>query len=126
MKLYTAIASAIGARARCSDDWLARWDDRLDDIARNILPRGSGFDSGMKIDLEKSTAEKIVIHADFHHMNEGGYYDGWTEHTVTIRPSLQFGIDITVSGRNRNEIKDYIAETFHHVMTREFQWKAES
>jgi hypothetical protein len=45
-------------------------------------------------------------------MNEGGYYDGWTEHQVIITPSLQHGFDVRVTGQDRNEIKDYLAELF--------------
>jgi hypothetical protein len=48
-------------------------------------------------------------------MNDTGYYDGWTEHTVTVTPSFS-GINIRVSGRNRNDIKDYIHETFSYAL----------
>jgi len=44
-------------------------------------------------------------------MDESGGYGGWTEHYVTVTPTFT-GIDIKVSGKNRNEIKDYIAEAF--------------
>jgi hypothetical protein len=54
-------------------------------------------------------------------MNDAGYYDGWTYHVVTVRPSLAFEIDLRVSGPNRNDIKSHIAETFHHALTLEFE-----
>ena len=44
-------------------------------------------------------------------------YDGWTNHTLTVRASLQFGIDLTISGRNRNQIKEYLYETFQCALT---------
>ena len=50
---------------------------------------------------------------------ETGMYDGWTEHTVTVRPSLQFGFRLSISGRNRNGIKDYIAEVFGEILNTE-------
>jgi hypothetical protein len=52
-------------------------------------------------------------------MNDSGYYDGWTEHVVTVTPSFIGGFNIRVSGRNRNDIKGYIAESFHHILKME-------
>jgi len=122
--LYVEIASLIGARARCMSpganesqrDWVDRYAERLEWIARNVLPSGSGIDSGTKIDLDRSTEEKIVLTCGYHHMNEGGYYAGWTEHTITVRPSLVCGITIKVSGRDRNSIKDYLHTQFLYVL----------
>jgi hypothetical protein len=73
-------------------------------------PRGSGFDNGTTVEIGRGGT--LVFETAFHHMNDGGYYDGWTEHTVRVKPCLQWGFDLTVSGRNRNNIKDYIAEVF--------------
>ena len=105
---------------------LARYQDGRETIEQDareklaqlqsILPSGSGFDDGTQIDLDRSTPEKIVLSTSFHHMNDGGYYDGWTEHVVTVRPSFVYGLDIHVSGRNRNGIKEYITETFHFAL----------
>jgi hypothetical protein len=119
MTLAERIASRIAARANCersgNSEWFQRHGEALEEL-RAQLPSGSGFDSGTIIDLGKSTAEKIVLQTSFHHMNEYGTYDGWTDHTVTVRASLISGIDLTVSGRNRNGIKEYIHEIFHHVL----------
>ena len=54
-------------------------------------------------------------------MNENGMYDGWSEHTITVHPSLQFGFRLTVSGRDRKEIKDYLHETFDFVLREEVE-----
>ena len=51
-------------------------------------------------------------------MNEHGFYAGWTKHMVTVRPSLAFGLDVRIGGRDRNAIKDYLAEVFLHALTR--------
>jgi hypothetical protein len=51
-------------------------------------------------------------------MTEGGMYDGWTEHTVVVTPSLAFGINIRITGRNRNDIKDYLHDVFHEALTK--------
>lgn len=47
-------------------------------------------------------------------MNDNGCYDGWTEHRITVRPEFD-GVSITVSGSNRNDIKDYISYIFYDM-----------
>jgi len=104
--LYREFSSLIGAIAWCNESGNSEWHGKHHDSLNRLLdfmPSGSGVDSGTKLDLETSTPEKLVFHADYHHMNECGMYDGWTEHTITVRPSLQFGITLSVSGRNRND-----------------------
>ena len=85
-------------------------------INANILPSGSGFDNGTQFDVENSTMDKLVFTTSFHHMSEHGYYTKWTDHTVTVTPSFH-GLNIKVSGRNRNDIKDHIAECFDCLLT---------
>lgn len=58
-----------------------------------------------------------MFETSVHHMNPDGYYDGWTEHTVTVTPSFIGRFDLKVSGRDRNGIKDYIAEVFGSVLS---------
>lgn len=112
------IATVTPAKANCAaagnTDWLHKWGDILEYIEKNVLPSGSGFDNGTTI--ESADSRMIKLSTAFHHMDDAGYYDGWTEHTVTVRAEFG-GFDIAVSGRNRNDIKDYIAETFHHVLS---------
>lgn len=117
-KLIEHIAGILWARDNTTnEEWKARYCDLLLEIERECLPSGSGFDNGTKIDHLKSTPEKIVLITSYHHMNEGGYYNGWTEHTVTVTPSFVFQLNMKVTGRNRNEAKEYIADTFRHVLS---------
>ena len=122
LPLYRAIATAVAARTNCdasgNSEWEQKWYIRLQELEKE-LPSGSGFDSGTTIDLDKSTGEKLVLHTSFHHMNDGGYYDGWTDHTVTVRPSFIGGFDVRVSGRNRNDIKGYVADMFVESLDQE-------
>lgn len=117
--LYSELALAIEARRNCitsgNEEWLIKWTDRVREL-QDMLPSGSGIDCGTKVNLPKSRAEKLVLTASFHHMNEAGYYDGWTEHTITVTPSFS-GLNIRVSGRNRNDIKDYLCDTYYHTLT---------
>lgn len=114
--LYRALAQLAQARHNCvragNQVWLEKHEAGIKQLS-GFLPSGSGLDAGPKIHLDASHGEKLVfVDCDYHHMNEGGYYDGWTEHTVTAKGSLSHGVQISISGRNRNEIKDYIHEVF--------------
>lgn len=126
-----AIASKLEARTNClhsgSKEWRERHTEKLEALTRihtetleslvkNYLPSGSGFDDGVTLDLEGSTVDRVVFHTSFHHMNDNGYYDGWTEHTITVTPSFT-GINIEVTGKNRNDIKDYIVGAFYEALT---------
>jgi hypothetical protein len=123
--LIQHIASTVRALANCE-----RMGDRADAIAKHkktlinlakLLPSGSGINSGTKIDADRSSGEKVVLTAGFHHMNDSGFYDGWTEHTITIRPAFD-GLNVTISGRDRNQIKEYLCELYDYALTRRYSW----
>lgn len=121
-KTYEHLVSAVQARINCLNSnpvnpWHEKHEETINAIVKQIMPSGSGIDCGTKIDLDKSSGEKLVFTFGFHHMNEGGYYDGWTEHTLTVKSSLQFGIELTISGRNRNYIKEYLYDTYRYALT---------
>jgi hypothetical protein len=120
-KLYQIMASLIQARINCrasgNREWFERHTDRLEHLAKCYLPSGGGFDNGSKLDLSESTPERIVLSAPYHHMNDGGMYDGWSEHTVIVTPSLASGFNLRITGRDRNAIKAYIAECFYDALT---------
>ena len=118
--LYRELADAIQAKKNCqtagNTEWLDRWDDTIK-LLVNHLPSGSGI-SGTTLDEDSSHAEKLVFTFSFYHMNDNGYYDGWTEHTLTVTPSFD-GINLRISGRNRNDIKDYLYEMYHYALTQD-------
>ena len=87
-------------------------------LEREFLPSGSGFNNGTRIDLDACTESKLVFTTSFHHTDEGGSYDGWTDHKVTVLATFGDHL-IKVTGRNRNEIKDYIADYFYSPMSLE-------
>jgi hypothetical protein len=84
-------------------------------LLEQYLPSGSGFDNGTTLNVDKSTPQKLVFNTAFHHLSEHGYYTKWTDHTVTVRPAFQ-GLDIRVSGRNHNDIKEYIEGCFDYCL----------
>lgn len=119
--LIELIATLVVAIHNCQQtnnvEWLARHTATLENLARERLPSGSGFDSGSTVDLDRSSGQTIRINTAFHHMDEHGGYDGWTHHVVTIRANLAHGFTVHVSGRDRNGIKDYIADAFSAALT---------
>ena len=114
--LYKAIAREI-ARSRSNNPTHAELGAEALERLESHLPSGSGLDLGPRIDDRSRENHIVISHCDFHHMSEHGFYDGWTEHTVVITPSLAWGIDVRVTGRDRNEIKEYIGEIFHDNLT---------
>lgn len=119
MTLASDIVNTLVARKNCEKsgnvEWREKWADRLDSLVSE-LPSGGGFDAGTTLDEDKSGPTRLVFQTSFHHMNDGGMYDGWTEHTVTVVPTFT-GLDVKVSGANRNDIKDYIAEVFVSLLS---------
>jgi hypothetical protein len=110
--LIQAIMACAGCVERCkannNAEWLPRWQKRLTSLYA-LLPSGSGIDNGTKIRTMESW--KLTLIADFHHMNDQGVYDGWTEHVVTVRPDWR-GIRVNVSGPNRDKIRDHLVELY--------------
>ena len=122
MKVYEALASAV--LSSCTPNELHRenWEDKAERLTKELMPSGSGVDSGTKLLWEKMHSKgkwngKLVFKADFHHMDENGYYDGWTEHVVTVKPHLVFDLTVTISGSDRNMIKDFLRDLFYCVLT---------
>lgn len=116
------IASRIVARSNCerlgNADWHRIHGDIVRDIGKDYLPRGSGIDSGSYVDQDASRPDRVVICTEFHHMNDVGMYDGWTSHSVVVTPTFD-GIDVRVTGRDRNGIKDYLADVFRDALMAE-------
>jgi hypothetical protein len=50
-------------------------------------------------------------------MNENGFYTGWDDFAVIVKPSLAFGADITVRGGGDGATREYLGETFHYALT---------
>mgnify|MGYP000897664318 FL=1 len=119
MKFYSAIASAFAARANCersgNSEWFERHTERIRVLVREHAVSGSGFDSGTSFSFDASLPDRLVFVVEFHHMSEHGYYDGWTSHFVIVTPSLAHGFNLRITGRDRNDIKDYIGEVFHNL-----------
>jgi hypothetical protein len=122
--LYKELAQVIGAYHRTSDlERQNRHAAFARAIANDRLPSGSGLDAGCRLDVQASTAEKLVIRSSYHLLNSGGYYIGWIDFTVVVQPSLAHDIDIRITGPfgRRQDLKDYLAETFDQALRKEYE-----
>lgn len=87
---------------------------QVEDRVKKYMPSGSGFDAGTQLDWDRSTKNRLVFTTEYHHMDEHGGYDGWTTHDVIVKPDLCFDFTLRITGRDRNQIKDYIYQEFNH------------
>jgi hypothetical protein len=119
--LYHALSVAIQARANSiksnNTEWEIKWKERICSLAHNFLPSGAGIDKGSWVNMDTSHAERIVIHLSYHHMDGNGYYDGWTDHTIIATPSFWNHVNLRISGRDRNEVKEDLHAAFYDALT---------
>jgi hypothetical protein len=127
--IYQHIARKVTAERNCEVSGNTEWYDKhglaLHRIEADHLPSGSGIDCGTRIDMDKTTADKIVLNSNYHCMDEHGFYDGWIGFTVTIKPSLLHGITLDIKGpfSDRHgkyaDLKDYLGDVFYTCLDNE-------
>ena len=124
-KLYVKMAGLVMALRNSvesgREEWVLKHTQALKLLTKDHMPSGAGFDNGTKIVLEECTEEKLVFTTSFHHMNENGVYDGWTEHKVIVKPSLFSGFVLKITGKDRNDTKDYIHASFVDCLYQEIE-----
>lgn len=127
-----ALASAVMSRLNCRDYieqhknepkkvehwsiWADRHESTIERIEDEYLPRGSGFDKGCTVNLAKSNNQFIIINADFHHVNEHGFYTEWTSHKVIVTPAF-INFNMRITGPNKNDIKEYMYDVFGNILS---------
>lgn len=126
--LIESIASSVAAYHNCvksnNTDWQNKHVETIASLEK-MLPSGSGIDNGTKIDIDRSSADKVVLIVGFHHMNENGYYDGWTEHDIIVTPAFIGGVNLRITGRDRNQIKDHLYDTYAYALCQPAERSAE-
>lgn len=110
------LANLINAIKTCKPDWADKHNSTIDEMEK-LLPHGSGIDGICEIDRTNSTKDKIIVNFEYHHMDDGGFYDGWTDHKLILTPSFIGGYDMRITGRDRNQIKDYLYDLFSSIFT---------
>jgi hypothetical protein len=110
IKVYQALARTFAAWEHCqnhesSNRFATQHEQTIIGLIRETSPSGSGIDSGVSFDFDESKNDRLVIRFDYHHMNGDGFYCGWTNQTLTIKPSLQSGFELccTINGKPDDE-----------------------
>jgi hypothetical protein len=115
-KIYQSLALKIRAMDNCqkskNETWLKHHHNFILELMEKTAPSGSGIDCGTEIDICACNANKLVFIVKFHHMNENGFYDGWTQHNIIVTPDLVRNFNLRVTGRDRNQIKEYLHEVY--------------
>jgi len=89
-------------------------EERIEQLEKE-LPSGSGIDSGCRILIPESGEKRVVISFSYHHMKDG-YYTGWTNHKLIVTPNLVNDYDMRITGKDRDFLKDYLYDTFGHIL----------
>ena len=116
-EIYSRLMAIENCKKSSNSEWLDKHTEKLIELEKS-LPSGSGIDCGTKIDTRDLKANQFKLTVSFHHMDENGFYDGWTDHVITVRPSFG-GLDLTISGKNKNDIKEYLLDTYYYALTKE-------
>ena len=106
MKVYQKMARLVDWNP--TGGYIISKNEQMEDLVKNYLPSGSGFDGDISID-EKSTDEKIIIHVEYHHMDINGFYDGWSTFKVIITASMAYNYSMQVKGES------VVRKYFYHV-----------
>lgn len=84
-----------------------------------LLPKGNGIEAGCAI-LLKSTRNKIVIDTAYNHPNGSYVATRWTNHQVVVTPAFEGEINIRITGKNENDIKDFLFDVFREALMKEY------
>ena len=125
MKVYQKMARLVDWNP--TGEYVSSKEKQLRDLILNYLPSGSGFDGNINID-KKSTDKKIILHVEYHHMNDNGFYDGWSTFKIIITPSLAYDYSMQVKGETvvkkyfyDGVFKNYIIDTFIPYLDKEME-----
>lgn len=128
MKLYQVFSTHRIAFLNCltkknaqSQEWADQHKELILQLVKEKMPSGSGIDTGTTWVEDFSPDEKLQFSCDYHHMNQHGFYDGWTHHIITVTPSFRdFNLDI--QGEDRNDVHEYLAEVYRDALLQDFEY----
>lgn len=126
-KAIEVISMAFDAYQNCvknnNQEWQQRHCETIKQICSKVMPHGSGLDgTEIELDMDASKPNKFVfVNLDFHHMDENGMYDGWSNHTAIVTPTFA-GFNVKITGTNRNDTKDYLAEMIDAALNTKLEY----
>ena len=111
--LAAALVAAHAWRKTVTPQYADECDKRIAAL-ESSLPSGSGINSGTTV--EYAGPNKIVLSCGFHHIDEHGFYDGWTYHKIIVKPTFNGHLHVRVTGRDRNLIKEHLADIYREAL----------
>ena len=109
--LYKELAGRLIALDNCRKAGNTEWETRHAKVISGLCSK-----YGILIDLEESDPNRLVFHVTQAHYTTHGYDDGCTDHDVIVTPDLFFDLEIRITGRNKNDVKDGIYQEYDAVL----------
>ncbi len=130
--LAAYFACKLDAHANCVRSGNQTWQDRhteaCERAALELLPSGSGFDSGTPAPtlIYGVRFPALRFTTEYHHMSENGYYTHWSEWSVIVWPTFsRFDCDGYMQSYHdcetmaeMEDFADYIGDEFHHALSK--------
>jgi hypothetical protein len=102
--------------------------DDLQELVKFWMPSGSGIDCGTQIVIGASNPTKLHFTFDYHHMNQHGFYCGWTSHGLIVCADFD-DFTMQIIGQHRSKKKhetqifhDYLYDTFRHALLETYNY----
>ena len=103
-----------------------------DSVVKNVegliskhFPHGSGFDSKPEFSFDLSAYNKWIIFQSYHHMNDNGYYCGWSHFKIIVTPCFVGGFEIKIIAKHssrecskRFNNDDYFYEVYYECLNK--------
>jgi hypothetical protein len=116
MKLYQKIAKVLSQK---------NWAKRAKELSllQELLPNGNGIreHEGLAVILLESTKKRIVIETTYWPPHDSYETTRRTVHQLVITPSFEGEINIRVTGKNENNVKEYLQDIFREALMKEYE-----
>lgn len=86
-KIYQRLAELVIWNPPKDSKWVDKKEEEIEAVMKTA-PHGSGIDGDVILIEKDSSDTKIVIKAQYHTMNQGGYYGEWITAIITISATL--------------------------------------
>ncbi len=92
--------------------------ENIESALGDCLPHGSGINSSWEFSWQRDGS--IVCANSFHCMNDVGYYDGWADFKVVIKPDSEFRLMFVGKTAQykaaRYQLRECIEELVYHAL----------
>lgn len=115
LKLYQHIAKNLNWQP--NENFVDQREDNLDKL-EGLLPSGSGIDCGSRIDRESYSETEFSIDADYHYMDDNGFYAGWFTFRITVTANLawNYNVECEITSNDTDEDWEYIEDLYNQYL----------